>query len=257
MRETTDAGPYPIRAVDRVCDILEVLQQTPGGASLVDVAELTGLPKSSAYRYLLALEGRRYVEREAATGMYRLGLAFLPQQTRQLEVFAERARPHLERLRDKLGETVNLGVLDGSRILHTQVVESPQMMRLAARVGDRGALHSTALGKAISANLAAERVLAMLAAEGMQRLTPTTITSAKRFMTELDAVRQRGYAIDDCENQSDGRCVAVAVVGVPFEMGVSVSAPASRLPRSGVPAVGRALRLVAAQLVREFQDRPA
>jgi len=246
------ASNYPIRAVERVCDILDVLQRSREGASLSDVAEVTTLPKSSAFRYLSALEARKYVERDSGSSLYRLGLAFRPQHTRQLDVLTTLARPHLEKLRDKVGETTNLGVLDGTEIVHALVVESNEMMRLAARVGERGSLHATALGKAIAAELPEDRVRAILAAAPMIRFTPTTLTTAESYLDELLRVRKDGYGVDDCENQPDGRCVAVALQGLPFLSGISVSAPARRLPPDKVDGMARQLRRVALQLVRDY-----
>src|SRR6266545_2490320 len=107
---------YSIRAVHRVCEILDLLQQAPRGAALLDVARATRLPKSSAFRYLATLERRRYVERDPVTGSYRAGSAFLPLRAHEPELLARRARPHMERLRDRLGETINLGMLEGNRV---------------------------------------------------------------------------------------------------------------------------------------------
>lgn len=251
MASAEAATNYPIRAVERVCDILDVLQRSREGASLSDVAEVTALPKSSAYRYLAALEARRYVERDAESNLYKLGLAFRPQHTRQIEVLVNQARPHLERLRDKIGETTNLGVLDGTQVMHALVVESNEMLRLAARVGERGRLHSTALGKAIAAYLPEDRVRAILAADEMRQFTPVTITTVEGYLAELDRVRRDGYGVDDCENQPDGRCVAVPLHDLPFPCGISVSAPTGRLPADKVAALGRQLRRVAMQVVRD------
>lgn len=249
----TEPGPYPIRAVDRVCDILDVLQGAPEGVSLADVATATDLPKSSVYRYLSALENRRYVEREPTTSLYRLGLAFRPQRTRLVDTLVTCARPHLERLRDRLGETVNLAVLDGAEVVHVLVAESPHMLRLAARTGERGALHSTALGKVLAADLPADRVLAMLPASRLERFTPNTIVTLDGYAAELERVRREGYAVDDCENQPDGRCVAVNLHGLPLAAAISVSAPAFRLPAGNVPDVARELGRTAPQLVKDFE----
>jgi IclR family acetate operon transcriptional repressor len=251
--ETTAA--YPIRAVERVCDILDVLQQHADGASLADVAELTALPKSSAYRYLLALEARRYVERDESGSLYRLGLAFRPSHKRELDVLIECARPHLERLRDAIGETTNLGVLDGATIVHALVAESPNMMRLAARVGEHGAVHATALGKAITAGMPEERVRMLIRMGGMSPLTEHTIVSEDQFVAELERVRTDGYGVDDCENQLDGRCVAVALHDTPVAAGISVSAPAHRLAREDVADVGKKLRDAAARISKDFRAR--
>ncbi len=253
MKQTAEsAANYPIRAVERVCDILDMLQRSRDGASLSDVAEVTSLPKSSAYRYLSALEAHHYVERDPVTGLYRLGLAFRPQQTRQVDVLINLAKPHLEKLRDKLGETTNLGILDGHDVVHALVVESNEMMRLAARVGERGAVHATALGKAITAELPEDRVRTILTASAMTQFTEKTIVTVEDYLTELKRVRREGYGLDDCENQPDGRCVAVVLESMPFLCGISVSAPSRRLPSDKVESVARSLRRTAMQLVRDY-----
>lgn len=128
---------YSVRAVERVCSILNLLQESIEGVSLIDVAQATDLPKSSAFRYLWTLEAHRYVERDLDTGMFRLGLGFVGMQSRHLEVLRQRTRPLLERLRDELGETLNLGVLDGDSAIYPDIVESRRGVRLAARRGAR------------------------------------------------------------------------------------------------------------------------
>jgi IclR family acetate operon transcriptional repressor len=255
--EGTEGAIYPIRAVERVCDILDILHQDSEGVALAAVAKRAHLPKSSAYRYLLALEGRRYIERDAATGLFRLGVAFRPQRSRQLDLFIERARPGLEKLRDELNETVNIGVLDGGQVVHVAVVECAQMMRLAARVGERSPLHATALGKVIAAELPVDRVRAILSAEGMEALTSHTITSADAYLAEVEKVKAAGFGLDDSEAQDDGRCVAVPLHGLQVPAGLSVSAPVNRLPRDHVPQVVEQLRQGAIELLKGYQTLPS
>jgi IclR family acetate operon transcriptional repressor len=246
------SNAYPIRAVERVCDILDLLQRSREGVSLADVAAVTSLPKSSAFRYLSALEGRRYVERDDGTALYRVGIAFQTHNTRQLEAFLGQASGPLRRLRDDTGETTNLGTLDGPTVVHSLVFESSQMMRLAARVGDRAPIHSTAMGKAIAAELPEDRVLTILDAVEMTAFTDATITTPEAYMSALEVVRQQGYAVDELENQADGRCVAVALQGMPFPCAISVSAPAQRLAQDKVPGVVKQIRRVGLELVRDF-----
>jgi IclR family acetate operon transcriptional repressor len=243
-------GAYPIKAVDRVCDILDILANNPEGVSLPEIAAAAELPKSSAFRYLVALEARRYVERDATHSTYRLGLAFRHQDSRAMDQLIESAVPELEKLRDMLGETTNLAVLDGPQVVHTLVVESPHMMRLAARPGERAYIHSTALGKALCAELPEGRVRSMLSVAGMPRFTRNTITDPDRYIEELARVRRDGFGMDDAENQLNGRCVAVAIEGLSFHAGISVSAPADRFPTEDVPAVVRRMRRIAKLLAK-------
>jgi IclR family acetate operon transcriptional repressor len=255
---TTTSGPdpaldesgrdYTVRAVRRVCAILNLLQESVEGESLAAVGLATGLPKSSAFRYLWTLENHRYVERDRTTGRYRLGLGFIGMQSRSLELLRQRARPLLTQLRDELGETVNLGVLDGDNAVYLDIVESRRGVRLAVARGSRDALHATALGKVIAADLPHQQVSAILARAGMPALTDRTITEASAFFAELDRVRRLGYAVDDGESEVDGRCVAVAIRGAPVPAGLSVSSPAARLPLDDLDDVVAKLSAAAATI---------
>lgn len=240
-QDAATENSYFVRAVQRVMDIFDVLADNPEGVSLADVAQATDLPKSSAFRYLTTLESRNYVEKDRESGNYRVGRSLLPTRGRQLEILAAQARPVMEELRDRFGETVNLGVLDGDRIAYIEILESPKHMRLAARRGDRHPIHSTALGKAIAAILPKEVVLSILEDEGMPQLTPRTITDVDLYLKELEEIRHRGYAVDDRENEEDGRCVATAVTGMHVSAAMSISAPASRLPMENIGEVAAAL----------------
>lgn len=242
------SGTYAIRAVDRVCDILDVLANADGGATLPEVAAATGVPKSTTFRYLSALEVRRYVERDPEGTSFQLGIAFRPQRTHAIERLTEVSQGPLERLRDDLSETVNLGVLDGVSIVHTAVYESPHMMRLAARVGDRGYLHSTALGKTICSALTPHRVTEMLKSQGMPQLTEKTITTTDAFLQELQEVAEAGYGLDNEENQLFGRCIATRIPDIGIPAGISVSAPLSRFPEHAIPEIAGKLQACAAEI---------
>lgn len=236
-----DERDYSVRAVERVCLILNLLQESVDGITLNEVAQTTGLPKSSAFRYLWTLENHRYVEREDEGGLFRLGLGFVGMQSRHLEILRERARPSLELLRDEFGETANLGLLDGDHVIYIDIVESRRGVRLAATRGDRVPIHCTALGKAIAAQLPEDRVRDLLKETGLEPQTQNTITSADDFFSELTKVRRAGYAIDDRENEEDGRCVAAPLLGTHLPAAISVSGPSSRFSIQEVKKVAKVL----------------
>jgi IclR family acetate operon transcriptional repressor len=247
---------YSVRAVERVCAILDLLQESVSGVSLIEVAQATDLPKSSAFRYLWTLEAHRYVERDESTGSFRLGLGFVAMQSRQLEVLRQRVRPWLERLRDEFDETTNLGILDGDSVIYLDIIESRRGVRLAATRGSRDPLHSTALGKAIAAHLPESRVREILKQRGMERRTANTITTPDDYLTELARVKRVGYAVDDGENEVDGRCVAVALPGTRPPAAVSFSAPAARFPLQDVVKVAGALQDLAARITSGPGQQP-
>lgn len=240
------------RSISRTCAILRMLGESGNeGASLIDVAEATKLPKSSAHRYLLVLESEAFVERDRRTQRYRLGVDFVTHQPNQIDRLVRQARPLLEAARDKWNETANLGMLVGQSVVYLDIVESAKAVRLSARKGDRDSIHATALGKAIAAQLPEREVRAILKRTGMPKLTARSITERDAFMVELEKVRNRGYAVDDRENEDEGRCVAVYVPGLSAPVAVSISGVASRLPMSKVFEVAQTLHAVARDLTLE------
>lgn len=239
---------YTVRAVTRVCSILNLLQDSVDGAPLVKIGKTINLPKASAFRYLWTLEKHRYVERDPETGYFRLGIGFIGMQSRPLEVLQERARPWLESLRDEHGETANLGMLEGETVVYLDIVESLRGVRLANTSGARDSMHSTALGKAIAAHLPETRVRKILEQTGMPAVTPNTITNIGDYIAELAKVRRVGYAVDNAENEIDGRCVAVPILGSRLAAAISISAPASRFTMQDVETVAKSLKAAAEQL---------
>jgi IclR family acetate operon transcriptional repressor len=248
------ATRYSVRAVERVADILDALRQAPAGVSLGAMAEATGLPKSSVFRYLATLEARGYVQKHPQTGDFTLGVA-LPSQRQYLDLLARQVRPVLERLRDRFGETVNFGVLDGDRVLYLEIVESAKAMRWAARSGDRDYVHSTALGRAIAATLAESQVRGIVARAGMPALTSRTLTHVDDLLRTLEDVRANGYALDDEQNEDGARCVAVALRIPHVSSGISVSAPAVRFSSAEAIQVAAVLAEESHHVLRQLGER--
>lgn len=234
---------YTVRAVERVCSILNLLQESVEGTSLIEVAQETELPKSSAFRYLWTLEAHRYVERDSATGLYRLGLGFIGMQSRHLEVLRERARPWLEKLRDEFGETVNLAILDGDHVVYLDVVESRKRVRFASARGSGESLFATALGRAIASRFSDDQ-----ARELVENALDEEAVDEK-FLAELSEARRQGYAISDDE---DSRCVAAPLASTRLPVAIGVTAPAVRF--TAADAEKAAARLL--EVTRELATGP-
>lgn len=254
-----DAAPatsaYTIRSVERVVDVLELLATAQEPISLDHVAEAADLPRSSAFRYLSTLESRGYAVREATGSGYVLGPSFPRLTDRGLEELTVSAQPHMEQLAADTGETVNLGILSGTRVTYLAIVESHRQVRLAAKVGDRDLVHTTALGKAIASRLPEPAIRHILRVEGMPARTERTITDPDAYLTLLEQIRAEGYAVDDRENEADGRCVAVPIPTAAHQAAISFSAPASRFPPDQIPAVAAQLRDAAAEIADDLMRR--
>lgn len=237
------------RAIRRTCQVLRGIGAAKNaGASLPQLVAATGMPKSSVHRYVEVLMNEGFIERDPVAGTYRLGAGFVNLGTNEAQLLVLRARPFLERLRDRFDETVNLGMQSGDNIVYLDICESPRAVRLAARVGDQDMVHSTALGKAITAELPEEEVRALLKRTGLPRRTANTITRIPDFMAHLETVRRRGFALDDQENDIEGRCVAVAIPAPRVQFAISISGITSRFPMPKAVEAAREIREAVSEL---------
>jgi IclR family acetate operon transcriptional repressor len=112
-------------------------------------------------------------------------------------------------------------------------------MRMFTEVGRRAQVHCTAVGKAMLAQMPAEKVDGILRRSGMPAMTEHTITDRAQFARELALIRERGYAIDEGEQELGVRCVAVALPSNSTRAATSISGPLTRMTdtliRSAVP----------------------
>lgn len=239
-------GPV-IESVDRALRVLQVLSRYGAGATLEELAEETGLPKSSLHRTLAALRQRGFAVSEG-DGRYLLGAELLRVAFDFHERLDVRAvlRPVLEQLREQLNETVHLGVLDGADVVYLDKLESSHPIRLTSMVGGRNPAHATAVGKALLAWTYAtdDAIRGWLKRIGSLRgRTPNTITDEQGLVREMARIRGDGYARDMEESELGVRCVAVPVFlgrTIP-DAAISVSAPRDRLPATRIREVARAL----------------
>jgi IclR family acetate operon transcriptional repressor len=250
LPEESGTSPYSIRAVERTLDILDVLREADDGVGLGKLSQVIGLPKSSTFRYLATLEAGGHVIRDAAE-TFRLSPSAAPARPRDVSLLRSIARPWMEELARRFDETINLAVLDRTKVAYVDSVESSHAVRFAARPGHCDFVHSSALGKALASRLAPEEIRRILAAEGMPAVASRTITDLPRFLDEIEAVKRRGYSVNDLENDEAGRCVATAIPGSPLAA-IGLSAPAARFPVAKAAEVGAALRRAAGQIAGEF-----
>ena len=140
---------------------------------------------------------------------------------------------------EPLCSAYDLAMLDLDRVVYVaQAASTRHTMRMFTEVGRRVFAHCTGVGKALLAKLPDDEVRDLLTSAGMPATTEHTIIEVADLLAELGRVRERGYAVDDGEQELGVRCVAVAVNAT---MAVSVSGPTSRLTRKAVPALAGVL----------------
>jgi DNA-binding IclR family transcriptional regulator len=220
------------QSVHRVLAILSALGTRGPTASLSELADQVALPASTAFRLLNALVDTGFATQDPVTKRYSLGSAVTTLVSRFGNPYSLRmiARPCLEELRAKLGETVFVSILADHEIEYLDVLVSERSVRMVGVPGQLGPLHASSQGKAILANLPADRREQLIQRLELTPYTKNTIVDADQLRQELATVRQRGYSIGDQEHEDGVRAVSAPVfdlAGHPVAA-VCVAAPSYR-----------------------------
>lgn len=194
----------------RAIQLLEDLAMA-GQSTLAAMAERLGWHKSTTHRLAALLIEAGYVRQDPQTRRYSATTKAVELASHILDGLHLRpeVRPILEETARATGETVHLAVLEGFEIVYIDKVEGRQAVRMASRIGLRGHCHSTALGKVLLAGRPQDEWDRYVSEHGLVRRTSRTINEPAEFFEELRGVRERGYAVDDVENEEGIRCVAV------------------------------------------------
>ncbi len=227
-RTTNDK--YLVEAVVRAFDILEAFRDSEE-LTLTDISRRVGLNTSRVFRLLHTLVECGYVERSPDGIRYSLGVKLFERAACVRRDLRQISLPFMHQLLEKFNETVNLGILNKGEILYIEMLESSQPFRMAAAVGSRSPVHSTALGKAIAAHLPESDLRNLLLPERLSKLTERTITDPEKLRRELQSVRRRGYAIDNEETEPGAACVGAPVFDSSCRpiAAISLSGPTGRI----------------------------
>lgn len=239
VRTTHSNDKYYLGSVGNAFDVLGVLSER-GEAGISELGKELSLSKAAIFRLLYTMKSKGFVHEDMTTKKYRLGyrLFTIGTRVRDQDLMGQQLTPFLQDLAAESGETANVGIPEGSEVVHVNTVISSQALRLDVKIGEREPLYSTALGKILLADMSEEDVRARLGTARLRRLTPNTITSLSALKVELQTIRKQGYAIDNEESYPEIRCVAVPLRDSSGHViaALSISGPASRLPLEKVPA---------------------
>lgn len=253
---TAEARPPSgqVAVVHKAIDLLECLAAAP--LSAADISRQIGVAKPTVYRLLGTLQSRGFVTKEQGSGRYMLGKA-----ARALGGaggagdLISLTRPFTARLAAAYGETVNVAVKSGSEVLYLDVLQSGHRLRTDMPAGGRDHLHSTALGKAILAQLPEAEARAILTSADRVAVTPSTVVAVPALLRQLAVIRQRGFAVDDEENEVGSVCIAGAICGHDDRPvgAISVSGPRWRIDDQLVKTIGADLVTICSSLSEVFR----
>ena len=251
MPATSKTKTTPVGVVGKVLRILDLLDRSPAGLQLKDIARLASLNKSTAHRFLRHLEGEGYLFREDS-GAYMIGprLVRFGTGASYQAMLSRISRPVLEQVWSSTGETVNLATLVGPEILYLDVMESLHTFRLVSQIGSRRPLSCTSLGKAMLAAMPTEQRELLLPALRFENATPRSITSIARLRKDLAQIAQLGYALDDEEAVTGARCVGAAILDANGKVagGISISGPTARINKTNLASIAQTVKLAALEI---------
>ena len=193
-------GEKTVQIVHRIATVLRAFGNQ-GLLGITELANVTGLPKSTIHRLVTALVNERLLVQDEDSHKYALSLhvTALGASILSSHTVRKTARPILMELRDQTRESVHLAVLEGMEAVIIDTEDSYFFVRAVNVPGQHLPAHAVSTGKVLLAYQWEVRLREMLSHMNLTRYTDHTITDSRQLLDELLNVRSHGYAISCSE----------------------------------------------------------
>ena len=244
-----------VQSVERAFAILRALTTGPSGVS--QVAERTGLPKSTVSRLLATLVEVGAVDQSDSMGLYSLGEALIDLSSAASpgRNLISVVRPYLVGLMEEIEEATGLGVLDGGHVYYLDQVDADHEVQVRDWIGESVDAHVVSSGLVLMA-YAPEHTRSEFLRLDHARWTEHSITDAVLLERRLDDVRRAGF-VWVCEEMSEGlNSVAAPIFN---HAGTAIAAVHAHGPSYRFPADGASASIAAAvvEVAQRISDRLA
>lgn len=208
-----EKAPVRIKSLSKAIEIINIIAQKRGSASLKEITVASGYPASTVYGILATLRENDVVEQSASDGRYSLGKRLFEwgMLVNSVRNIAGVAHPVMEEISVQCGESVMLSALDGTEALIIDHVEAYAGLSVAARPGSRMPLTATSQGKIFLAYMPHSETRRIIRKTGLAEYTPHSITDEEALLQALTLIRSQGYAIEDGEFRIGLRSVSAPV----------------------------------------------
>ena len=247
-----------VNSIIRAMEIIEALNESPYEWSCMEISRKVQLASSTVHRILSTLEHKGYIYQNRYNSKYKLGFKFLDlnDSFNKKQDMKDFSQYYIENLSKVTRETIGLGVLDKSEIIHLARVESPEVLK-ANLEHFRLPAPSSAIGKYLLAFLPEEEIDRILPAT-LPKRTNNTITSLIEFKKELKKIRIQNYAMDNEEGFNWVRCIATGITDGNNNIiaAISIIAPSNRFPDSKIPLYRELLMSTANEISKAIKFFP-
>lgn len=209
MKKSTYSAP----SVQKAFKILHTIVDSPTGLGVSELAKQLKIGKSTVHGITSSLEALGVLVRDPVDKRYQVGYTLLElgRKTYGKIELREIARGPMERLMEKIGETIFLGIMNGDHITILDVVESRNELKITSPPGTRLPLLAGATGKIFLSLLDEKRSREIIQKVGLKKFTSRSVTDPKKFLKEIEEAREKGYAIDDEEYLVGVRAIAAPI----------------------------------------------
>lgn len=208
----TEKSTEPVRAIAKACTLLDLLTEAKRPLSLGELTQSSGWAKSTVYGLLSSMRSCGLVEQDAQSGRYTLGVRLFEygsavNSTRSIIALSKEP---MDRLVQATGESASLSMLDRGEALVLAHAEADSGFHIVSETGAHLPAFCTAQGKALLSPLPDASVKRIFEAQ-FQQFTPHTVSSTDALLSELQSVREKGFAIENGEFKIGIRGVAAPI----------------------------------------------
>ena len=201
-----------IHSVAKAIRLLDLLTAAGQPASLTELYQKTGWPKSTIHGLLSTMRESAVVDQQS-DGRYCLGVQLFEYGCAVGASWSvsDLAKPHLQHLASVTGQSVFLSMLNRSEVITIEQVQSRAGLRVVSEVGTRLPLHCTSQGKIVLAYMSESEAANLLARVPLTPYTPHTETDAGALLASLPACREAGFAVENGEYKIGLRSISAPV----------------------------------------------
>jgi DNA-binding IclR family transcriptional regulator len=209
MKKITYSAP----SVKKAFKILQAISDASNGLGISDLSKQLKIGKSTVHGINAALEELGVLVRDPIHKKYTIGYTLLELRKKahgKMEL-RDVARIPMEKLMEKIGETVFLGILNGDHVTILDMVESHNEMKITSPPGTRLPLLAGATGKVFLSQFEEKKAKEVIRRMGLVRFTSKSIVDQKKFFKEVEEAKKKGYAIDDEEYMLGVKAIAAPI----------------------------------------------